>query len=100
MVREKQRPSGCSSAWSDRHRRGYLLAIAFTVASLIVTNFVAIGIPNMMPYFPWAIPALYSGIAGREALPHAGTISYIILVSTSIAGFAGTAAWWRFADQT
>jgi ABC-2 type transport system permease protein len=80
--------------------RGYLLAIGFAVLTLIVTNFVAIGVPNMMPYFPWGIPALYSGIAGREALPHAGMASYFILVSTGILGVVGTAAWWRFADQT
>ena len=80
--------------------RGYLLGIGFAVLTLIVTNFVAIGIPNMMPYFPWGIPALYSGIAGREALPHAGAVSYFILAATSMAGFLGTLAWWRYADQT
>jgi ABC-2 type transport system permease protein len=80
--------------------RGYLLGIGFAVLTLIVTNFVAIGVPNMMPFFPWGIPALYSGIAGREALPHAGAVSYFILAATSIAGFLGTLAWWRYADQT
>jgi ABC-2 type transport system permease protein len=80
--------------------RGYLLGIGFAVLTLIVTNFVAIGVPNMMPYFPWGIPALYSGIAGREALPVAGAASYCILAATGIAGFVGTLAWWRFADQT
>lgn len=80
--------------------RGYLLPIGFAILTLIVTNFVAIGVPNMMPYFPWAIPALYSGIAGREALPQPGVVSYFILVSICILGFLGTAAWWRFADQT
>jgi ABC-2 type transport system permease protein len=80
--------------------RGYLLPVGFAIFTLILTNFVAMGVPNIMPYFPWGIPALYSGIAGREALPHAGAISYFILTATSIAGFVGTAAWWRFADQT
>jgi ABC-2 type transport system permease protein len=80
--------------------RGYLLPTGFAVFTLIVTNFVAIGVPNMMPYFPWGIPALYSGIAGRDALPQPGAMSYFILVFTSILGFLGTAAWWRFADQT
>jgi ABC-2 type transport system permease protein len=80
--------------------RGYLLPVGFAIFTLILTNFVAMGVPNMMPYFPWGIPALFSGIAGREALPQAGVVSYLILVSTCILGFAGTAAWWRFADQT
>ena len=80
--------------------RGYLLPIGFAIITLILTNIVAIGVPPILPYFPWAIPALYSGIAGREALPHPGAVSYFILVSTGILGFLGTAAWWRFADQT
>jgi ABC-2 type transport system permease protein len=80
--------------------RGYLLPIGFAILTLISTNFIAMGVPNVMPYFPWGIPALFSGIAGREALPHAGIISYIILGSTCIAGFFATAMWWRYADQT
>jgi len=79
--------------------RGYLLPIAFAILTLIMTQLVTIGLPSITPYFPWAIPALYSGIAGTE-LPHPGTISYIILVFTSVSGLFGTAAWWRFADQT
>jgi ABC-2 type transport system permease protein len=79
--------------------RGYLLPVGFAILTLILTNFVAIGLPNMMPYFPWAIPALYTGIAGRE-LPSAGIASYLILFLTCAIGFVGTAAWWRFADQT
>jgi len=80
--------------------RGYLLPVSFAILTLILTNFIAVGLPNVLPYFPWAIPALYSGISGREALPQAGVISYSILFVTCILGFIGTAAWWRFADQT
>jgi ABC-2 type transport system permease protein len=79
--------------------RGYLLPVAFAILTLIVTNFIAIGLPNLLPYFPWGIPALYSGISGSEALPPAGIISYLILILTSLAGFVGTVAWWRYADQ-
>jgi len=78
--------------------RGYLLPVGFAILTLIMTNFIAIGWPNIMPYFPWAIPALYTGIAGRE-LPQAGVMSYLILALTCIMGFIGTAAWWRYADQ-
>jgi ABC-2 type transport system permease protein len=80
--------------------RGYLLPIAFAILTLIITNFVAIGASGLMPYFPWGIPALFSGIAGSQSLPPAGPASYIILAATSILGFLGTATWWRFADQT
>jgi ABC-2 type transport system permease protein len=79
--------------------RGYLLPVAFAILTLILTNFIAIGLPNILPYFPWGIPALYSGIGGGEALPPAGIISYVILLLTSISGFLGTVAWWRYADQ-
>jgi ABC-2 type transport system permease protein len=78
--------------------RGYLLPVAFVFLTLILTQFVFVAIPGIILYFPWAIPALYSGVAGNET-PHAGFISYSILILTSIAGLLGTAAWWRFADQ-
>lgn len=78
--------------------RGYLPPIGFTMLTLILTNFLAIGIPGITPYFPWAIPALVSGVAG-QGLPNAGLISAIILTGTSLAGLLGTIAWWRYADQ-
>ena len=78
--------------------RGYLLAVAFVVMTLIMTQFVYAAIPSIILYFPWAIPALYSGVAGKD-LPHPGFPSYSILVITSVAGFLGTVAWWRYADQ-
>jgi ABC-2 type transport system permease protein len=58
------------------------------------------GIPGILPYFPWAIPALFSGIVGRETLPHAGAISYFVLGLTCVLGIFGTAVWWRYSDQT
>ena len=45
-------------------------------------------------YFPWSIPALY---AQGE---HLGTVSYVIVILTSVAGIAGTLFWWELADQT
>jgi len=79
--------------------RGYLLPIGFVILILIVTQLVFVGVPGITPYFPWAVPALYSGVAG-QGLPRPGVISYLILGFTSILGLFGTAAWWRFADQT
>jgi ABC-2 type transport system permease protein len=66
--------------------RGFLLPIGFAIFTL--------------PYVPWAIPALFSGIAGQEPMPTAGWASYLVLTVTVVAGFAGTALWWRYADQT
>jgi ABC-2 type transport system permease protein len=87
-------------AWIACISRGYLPAVGFAILTLILTNFVAIALPNILPYFPWGIPALYSGIAGREPLPQPGMASYLVLAATGILGFAGTVLWWRFADQT
>jgi len=53
---------------------------------------------GLAPYFPWAIPMLYTGAAGAESVQF-GIISYIILYFTSILGLIGTLVWWRFADQ-
>jgi ABC-2 type transport system permease protein len=78
--------------------RGYLLPIGFIILILITTQLVGMGLPGVMPYFPWAIPALCSGVAG-SALPKAGLISYVVLGLTSAAGFLGTVIWWNYADQ-
>jgi ABC-2 type transport system permease protein len=78
--------------------RGYLLPVAFLFLTLILTQFVFISAPAIILYFPWAIPALSSGVSGSDT-PQPGLISYAVLILTSVAGYIGTAAWWRFADQ-
>jgi len=78
--------------------RGYLLPVGIAILILIGTQFVFLGLPGITPYFPWAIPGLYSGVAGPLS-PKPETISYIILGCTSLMGVAGTAAWWRYADH-
>ena len=78
--------------------RGYLLPVGFIILMMIITQLVGVGLPFIMPYFPWAIPALISGVAG-EGNPEANVLSWIILCVTVLLGFAGTAAWWRYADQ-
>jgi ABC-2 type transport system permease protein len=50
-------------------------------------------------YFPWSIPALYTGLAGNQD-PGLGRVSYIIVILTSLARVAGTLLWWELADQT
>jgi ABC-2 type transport system permease protein len=73
--------------------------MGFVIFTLIITQLVFVGIPGITPYFPWAIPAICSGVIGPE-IPPPGAVSYIILGFTSVLGLFGTAAWWRFADQT
>lgn len=49
-------------------------------------------------YFPWAVPALISGLAGGDnAMVEA--FSIIIVILTSMIGLVATMLWWRYADQ-
>lgn len=78
--------------------RGYMAALGYVIATLFITNMIPIAIPSIIPYIPWAIPALYTGLLGPNfASP--GLVSYIILFSTCILGLLSTMAWWRFTDQ-
>jgi ABC-2 type transport system permease protein len=75
--------------------RGYLLPFAFIIMTLLLANFS--GIVGLGPYFPWAIPGIISIPSSEEM--HLKTVSYIILLITSLSGYLGTLLWWRFADQ-
>ena len=76
--------------------RGSLLPLGFIILTLIIANFT--GLVGLGPYFPWAIPGIYSTPAGTEGI-QLGIASYIILFATFIIGFLGTLAWWLYADQ-
>lgn len=77
--------------------RGYLAPIGFIILTMVIAQFV--GVLGFAPYFPWAIPMLYTGAAGAESA-QLGVVSYIILFFTAILGLITTLAWWRFADQS
>jgi ABC-2 type transport system permease protein len=76
--------------------RGYLLPLGFIILTLIIANFT--GLVGIGPYFPWAIPGIYSTSGVAEGM-QLQMVSYLILVITSIAGFIGTLTWWLYADQ-
>lgn len=77
--------------------RGELLPIGWTVFTVVLAQIAAI--TGWGDWFPWAVPALYSGAAGpRSEL--IGLHSYIIVSIASIGGIAATFYWWRHADQT
>ena len=86
------------AAFIASYGRGYLLAIGYVLLTLVTTQFVFMGVPGITPYFPWAIPALTTGVAGPD-MPNAGILSYLLLLITCAAGYYGTYAWWRYADQ-
>ncbi len=78
--------------------RGYMLPISFIILIMILTQLLFVGLPGLSFWFPWALPALYSGVAGK-AIPPPGIISYLIYSITILAGLFGTIAWWRYADH-
>ena len=77
--------------------RGYLPPFGWMILTLVLANIAAI--MGWGDWFPWAIPALFSGIAGPRT-EWLGVHSYIILILASLIGFALTYWWWRTADQT
>jgi ABC-2 type transport system permease protein len=77
--------------------RGYLPAFGWTVLTVALAQIAAV--TGWGDWFPWSVPALFSGAAGpRAALlgPH----SYVIVLLASLVGLAATFHWWRTADQT
>jgi ABC-2 type transport system permease protein len=82
-------------AFFASYSEGFLLPVGIIIVIMMMANFS--GLLGIAPYFPWSIPELFCVPAGTEV--HIQPISYIILLSTSLVGIAGTIAWWRFADQ-
>jgi len=72
--------------------RGYIPPMVAAFLAMAIAQVVAV--LGWGEFFPWAIPGLYS--QGEEL----GILSYVILMLTSLAGFAGTFLWWELADQT
>jgi ABC-2 type transport system permease protein len=77
--------------------RGYLAPLGWMVFTTVLAQIAAI--TGWGDWFPWSVPALFSGAAG----PRAGLMgmhSYIIVLIASLTGLAATFYWWRNADQT
>lgn len=75
--------------------RGYLAPLGFVVGMVVVSQLIAaVGYGE---YFPWAVPALYSGISGIEPVLSVTSVAVVIL--TSIVGFIATLTWWVLAEQ-
>ncbi|MGP0587464.1 ABC transporter permease [Paenibacillus timonensis] len=82
--------------WIACVSRGYLAPMAFAFCTLMVA---LIGGPTRLgAYLPWSIPALQLAQSGGAEFP-LGPASYIIPIVVGFAGYLGTWAWWRWADQ-
>src|SRR5918995_1018061 len=77
--------------------RGYLPPLGWAVLMIFFSQIIAA--TGWGDWFPWAVPALFSGAAGpRGSL--IGVHSYVLVMLASMAGLAATFYWWRNADQT
>ncbi len=76
--------------------RGYLPAVGAMFLALVLSQVIAA--LGLGAFFPWSVPALYSGVAGT-AVPQPSGVSYALVALTAVAGAAATLAWWKFADQ-
>jgi ABC-type transport system involved in multi-copper enzyme maturation permease subunit len=72
--------------------KGYLLPLGFVILTLILANLS--GMIGFGPWFPWAVPGLYS-----QNPADLNAASYLTVAAASLLGLAGTFAWWRYADQ-
>jgi ABC-2 type transport system permease protein len=76
--------------------RGYLPAFGWAIFTMVLAQVAAA--VGWGDWFPWSIPALFSGAAGPRA-ELLGTHSYVVLILVGLAGLAGTLIWWQKADQ-
>jgi len=77
--------------------RGYLPPIGWAILTIFLAQIVAV--TGWGGWFPWSVPALFSGAAGPRAT-QVGLQSYVVVALTCAAGLVGTFAWWHSADQT
>jgi ABC-2 type transport system permease protein len=83
-------------AFFASYSRGFLLPIGFVILTLILSNFT--GIIGLGPWFPWAIPGIFSMPERNQELT-LNAASFLLLITTCITGYVGTIAWWKYADH-
>jgi ABC-2 type transport system permease protein len=76
--------------------RGYLAGIGAMFVAVFLAQVIAL--LGYGPYFPWSVPALFTGIAGPDRDPP-GPLGYGLVALLGVAGMLGTALWWKHADQ-
>jgi len=77
--------------------RGYLASFGWVILTVFLAQIAAV--TGWGDWFPWSVPALFSGAAGPRA-GLMGAHSYVILILASMIGLVATFYWWRSADQT
>lgn len=77
--------------------RGYLPPFGWMIFTVALAQIAAI--TGWGDWFPWSVPALFSGAVGPRA-EFLGVHSYMIVMGASLLGLVATFYWWRTADQT
>lgn len=76
--------------------RGYLAPLGFVALTLVFAQVIAaIGWGT---YFPWSVPALYSGAGGDHGMALNAT-SYLVLAGTGLVGYISALRYWNRADH-
>jgi ABC-2 type transport system permease protein len=77
--------------------KGDLVPFGWLILTVVLAQIAAI--TGWGDWFPWAVPALFSGAVGPRS-EFLGVHSYVIIILASLIGIAITFYWWRNADQT
>lgn len=83
------------AAFIASYGQGYLAPLGFVIITLVLSQIIAAA--GFGEFFPWSIPAMYSGVS-EESL-NLNLIHWIIIFVTSVSGIGSTIYWWLFADQ-
>ena len=85
---------GTPIAFFSMFGKGYLVPLGVVVLTVVFSQVIAaLGAGE---YFPWAVPALYSGTGGDVQLKQ---ISYILVMVVSIVGYCITLLYWENTDN-
>lgn len=76
--------------------RGYLPALGWALFSIFLAQIAVV--LGWGDWFPWSVPALFSGMAGPRT-GDLGLHSYASVLLAFAAGLVATFAWWLSADQ-
>lgn len=76
--------------------RGIIAAIGFVLLMVVMAQFIALS--GLGPYFPWAIPGVFT-VSNTAADMQLVPVSYLILFGSSLAGLLATYFYWERADH-
>ena len=77
--------------------RGFLPPLGWAVLTIFFSQIIAA--TGWGDWFPWSVPALFSGVVGPRS-EQLGTHSYVLVILAGLSGLLATFWWWRNADQT